>query len=69
MMADHLYINLTRSRDCMCVRRCGDVFLLRASLTYFGNLLRCPHKHIVTITKVYIAKHNINYVSGINTIP
>ena len=31
-----------------------------ASLTYFGDLLRCPHKRIVTITKVYIATNNIH---------
>ena len=34
---------------CMCVEMC-----LRASFTYFGEVLRCPHKRIVTITKVYI---------------
>ena len=31
-----------------------------ASLTYFGDMLRCPHKRIVTITKVYIATNNIH---------
>ena len=33
---------------------------LRASLTYFGDMLRCPHKRIVTTTKVYIAANNIH---------
>ena len=27
---------------------------------HFGDLLRCPHKRIVTITKVYIATNNIH---------
>ena len=31
-----------------------------ASFTYFGEVLRCPHKRIVTITKVYIARNNIH---------
>ena len=31
---------------------------LCSSFTYFGDLLRCPHKRIVTITKVYIARNN-----------
>ena len=40
-----------------------------ASLTYFGDLLRCPHKRIVTITKVYIATNNIHRkISGFNGI-
>ena len=42
---------------------CGDdvgMCQLRNSLTYFGDLLRCPHKCIVTITKVYIATNNIH---------
>ena len=28
--------------------------------TYFAEVLRCPHKRIVTITKVYIARNNIH---------
>ena len=44
----NLYINLRRSRDCLCV-----------SVAYFGEVLRCPHKRIVTITKVYIARNKI----------
>ncbi len=31
-----------------------------ASFTYFGEVLLCPHKRIVTITKVYIARNNIH---------
>ena len=31
-----------------------------ASFTYFGEVLHCPHKCIVTITKVYIASNNIH---------
>ena len=27
---------------------------------YFGEVLRCPHKRIVTITKVYIARNDID---------
>ena len=34
--------------------------LRAASYTYFGEVLRCPHKRIVTITKVYIATNNIH---------
>ena len=37
---------------CLCHRA--------ASFTYFGEVLRCPHKRIVTITKVYIARNNIH---------
>ena len=49
---------------------CGDVTMwrclchwmcqLRASFIYFGEVLRCPHKRIVTITKVYTARNNIH---------
>ena len=42
------------SNDCVWI--CGFYSQLRASFTYFGDLLRCPHKRIVTITKVYIAR-------------
>ena len=31
-----------------------------ASFTYFGEVSRCPHKRIVTTTKVYIARNNIH---------
>ena len=51
------YINLRRSRDCLYVWGCGSA--TRASLTNFGDMLRCPHKRFVIITKVYIARHNI----------
>ena len=37
---------------CLCHRA--------ASFTYFGEVLRCPHKRIVTITKVYIARNIIH---------
>ena len=40
--------------------------LCAASFTYFGELLRCPHKRIVTMAKVYIA---INHIHGNNMIP
>ena len=42
--------------------RCGFVGLCHraASFTYFGEVLCCPHKRIVTITKVYIARNNIH---------
>ena len=43
----------------MCVDVCVFYSQLRASFTYFGDMLRCPHKRIVTITKVYIARNNI----------
>ena len=39
---------------CLCHRA--------ASFTYFGEVLRCPHKRIVTITKVYIERNNIHVV-------
>ena len=39
---------------------CLFVGVSYASLTNFGDLLRCPHKRIVTITKVYIATNNIH---------
>ena len=35
-----------------------------ASFTYFVEVLRCPHKRIVTITKVYIARNNIHVVKN-----
>ena len=37
---------------CLCHRA--------ASFTYVGEVLRCPHKRIVTITKVYIARNDIH---------
>ena len=41
---------------------CGMMFVgvSYASLTYFEDLLHCPHKHIVTIAKVYMATNNIH---------
>ena len=40
--------------------RCGCVCLCHRApaFNYFGEVLRCPHKRIVTITKVYIAINN-----------
>ena len=65
----YLYINLRRSRDCLWVsvrsgvdslEVCVTSQLRAASFIYFGEVLRCPHKRIVTITKVYIARNNIH---------
>ena len=43
---------------CVCVCVCG--FVVSAThLIYFGDLLRCAHKRIVTIMKLYIARNNI----------
>ena len=33
---------------------------IKQTFTYFAEVLRCPHKRIVTITKVYIAGNNIH---------
>ena len=71
----YLYINLRRSNDCLCVSVAADgwpagcVCLCHraASFTYFEEVLRCPHKRIVTITKVYNRKKH--YARGNNTIP
>ena len=44
---------------CVCVA--GVCLCNRAaSFTYFGEVLRCPYKRIVTITKVNIARNNIH---------
>ena len=61
--------SLRRSPDCrrlfVCVTVCVGGFValfhsqLRASFTYFGDLLRCPYKHIVNIMKVYIKRNNV----------
>ena len=60
-----MYTHLRRSRDCLSVR--GFVCPVRvglchraASFTYFGEVLCCPHKRIVTITEVHIARNNIH---------
>ncbi len=66
----YLYINLRRSRDCLCmsvaagrpvwvILSCVCLRHRAASFTYYGKMLRCPHKRIVTITKVYIARNTI----------
>ena len=46
----------------VCVGVCVGVCLCHraVSFTYFGEVLRCPHKRIVTTTKVYIARNNIH---------
>ena len=41
----------------MCVRAC--VCQVLASFTSFGQMLRCAHKHIVNIMKVYIEMNNM----------
>ena len=60
----YLNINLRRSHDCLSVsvrsgvdhsfEACVPSQLRAAPFTYFGEVLRCPHRRIVTITKVYI---------------
>ena len=51
--------------SCVCVCVCmyvwvgGSYSQLRASFTYFWQLLRCAHKRIVSIMKVYIERNNI----------
>ena len=42
-----------------CLSVCGFDSQLRASFTYFGQLLHCAHKRIVNIMKVYIERNNI----------
>ena len=42
-----------------CVWVGGFDSQLRASFTYFGQLLRCAYKCIVNIMKVYIERNNI----------
>ena len=54
---------------CVCVRACARVrvrvcvcacvFQLRASFTSSGQLLRCVHKRIVNVVKVYIERNNM----------
>ena len=64
----NLYINLSEPLVVcpsvpVCVRSGGlDRSATRrfASLTYFGEVLLCPNKRIVTMTKVYIASNNIH---------
>ena len=71
-MQANLYINLRRSRDCPWVsvaaggRRPAGLLRLFVCvialhhLLIFGEVLRCPHKRTVTITKVYIARNTIH---------
>ena len=56
-----IYIHFRRSRDCLWILCVGSFYSqLRATFTYFGEVLRCPHKRIVPKTKVFIARNNIN---------
>ena len=52
--------DLRRSRDCFCLY-VKSVFVcqLRSSFTSSGPLLRCAHKRIVNIMKVYIERNNM----------
>ena len=43
----------------MCVALCVALCQLRASFTAFGLLLRCAHKRIANVMKVYIERINM----------
>ena len=47
----YLYINLRRSRDCLCMSVAVWVCLCHraASFTYFVEVLRCPHIIIIIL--------------------
>ena len=51
----NLYMNLGRSRD-GTLFGCSGVCYLRVR---FGQLLRCSHKRIVDVMKVYIERNNM----------
>ena len=55
-----MYINLRRSRDCLrsCVRSFVWSSLDSIHSVRFGQLLRCAHKRIVNIMKVYMERKN-----------
>ena len=53
----YIYIGHVIAFSFGCV--CGFDSQLRASFTYFEPLLRCAHKRIVNIMKVYIKRNNI----------
>ena len=57
---EDIYACLSRpaadGRPAGCVCLCHRA----ASFIYFGEVLRCPHKRIVAITKVYIARNTIH---------
>ena len=54
------YLNLRRSRDCLCscVRSFVCSLLDSIHSVRFGQLLRCAHKRIVNIMKVYMERKN-----------
>ena len=56
----YLYINLWRWRDCLhsCVRSFVWSSLDSIHSVRFGQLLRCAHKRIVNIIKVYTERKN-----------
>ena len=59
-MQYNLYINLSRSRYCLLLGLA--VYLCVSSslhLVRFVPLLRCAHKRIVNIIKVYIERNNM----------
>ena len=60
----YLYINLSRSRDGTWLFGCSGGYLFVGIISShhtvrFGQLLRCAHKRIVNIMKVYIERNNI----------
>ena len=59
-------LRVHRGRSVCVILSCVCLCHRAASFTYLGEVLRCPHKRIVTITKVHRKKH---YTRGNNTIP
>ena len=60
-LCEMISIHLRWSHGCLSVyiNVCVFVCQLRASFTYIGQLLRCAHKSIVNIMKVYIERNNM----------
>ena len=55
-----LYVRC-RHRSAKSTAVSNKTFLFQVTNIYFAvQVLRCPHKRIVTITKVYIARNNIH---------
>ncbi len=55
-----LYVRCRR-RSAKSTAVSNKTFLFQVTNIYlFSEVLRCPHKRIVTITKVYIARNNIH---------
>ena len=55
-----LYVRC-RHRSAKSTAVSNKTFIFQVTnITYFAEVLRCPHKRIVTITKVYIARNNIH---------